>query len=291
MRDAYRSLCAELFADPFDLAVVEKIGAALDRQEPFSVVRIGDGEANILAFGHNRSTPTLDRHAFEKSLAKQADTFQVNELWMLVLRDLMANAVVTADIVGALGVWMPDDQPGNTNDFVRHFRREIAAMAGQWQGRDVMLRWARKDMFQRKTLGSAHLYLGLVTHVDELVAHAKMVVCLSDRGVAVNALRAKHGGRAFVHIPVGRSGRKGLRSRTEPDFLLQTQSALPDDLRGCLCLVGAGPWAELYCMWIKQRGGVAVDLGSGFDLLEGKMTRSIHKVLPHRTRDQLMQDA
>jgi hypothetical protein len=51
--------------------------------------------------------------------------------------------------------------------------------------------------------------------------------------------------------------------------------------------VGAGPWAKIYCGWIKRRGGVAVDLGSGFDLLEGKLTRSIHKELPQELLSRL----
>lgn len=50
-------------------------------------------------------------------------------------------------------------------------------------------------------------------------------------------------------------------------------------MRGALCLVGAGFWSEIYCAWIKQRGGVAVDIGSGFNLLDGGAPRPIHKAL------------
>ena len=39
----------------------------------------------------------------------------------------------------------------------------------------------------------------------------------------------------------------------EPSFLANVEAALPKDLRGWLCLVGAGVWAEIYCHWIKQR--------------------------------------
>ncbi len=50
-------------------------------------------------------------------------------------------------------------------------------------------------------------------------------------------------------------------------------------MRGCFCLVGAGFWAEIYCTWIKQRGGVAIDIGSGFDLLDGTAPRPVHRSL------------
>ena len=285
MRDAYRSLCAELIADPFDLAVVEKIEAALGRQEPFSVVRIGDGETNILAFGDNRSTPNLDRHAFEKSLANQDDTLLLSELWMLMLRDLFAHAVYAADIIGVLGAWIPNDKPGSTDRFVGHFLKEQAAMAGQWRGRDFMLRWARSGSFASKTLGSAHLYFGVLMSLDRLIEKTKKVVCLSNRTQAVATLAARCGPREFLHLPVGMTG----RPRSAPDFLVTIENALPGDLRGCLCLVGAGPWAELYCTWIKQRGGVGIDLGSGFDLLEGEVTRSMHRAVPEGILRELTQ--
>ena len=57
MQDAYRDLGLEIIPDAFDRKLVERIGTSLIREEPFSVVRIGDGEANLLAFGDNPSTP------------------------------------------------------------------------------------------------------------------------------------------------------------------------------------------------------------------------------------------
>ena len=52
---------------------------------------------------------------------------------------------------------------------------------------------------------------------------------------------------------------------------------LGKDLIGVLCLIGARPWAEFYCTWVKERGGVAVDIGSAFDLLAGTPIRSFHQ--------------
>ena len=53
-------------------------------------------------------------------------------------------------------------------------------------------------------------------------------------------------------------------------------ASLDRSLAGTLVLVGAGPWSEFHCTWVKERGGVAVDFGSGFDLLAGAATRPIH---------------
>lgn len=82
----------------------------------------------------------------------------------------------------------------------------------------------------------------------------------------------------FEHVAVGKSRDPGHPDAAiAPEFLLEVENALSRDLRGCLCLVGAGVWAEIYCTWIKRNGGVGVDIGSGFDLLAGKATRPIHQ--------------
>ena len=287
MRDAYRAMGVEIIPDAFDRAVAQKIDSALTREKPFSVVRIGDGEANILAFGDNLSTPYLDRHAFENTVTKQADTFQINEMWMLILRDLLANAVYAADVVGVLGVWIPNDKPASTDKVIRYFTQSHGPMAGQWRGREFMLRWARAGSLQTKTLASAHLYFGILTYLDRLITNARKVVCISNRERAIRALREKHPDREFLTLPAGQTAGNLGQSRSTPDFLLRTENALPKDLRGCLCLVGAGPWAEIYCTWIKQRGGVGIDLGSGFDLLEGEVTRVMHRALPKEVLERL----
>ena len=38
---------------------------------------------------------------------------------------------------------------------------------------------------------------------------------------------------------------------------------------GALFLVGAGAFGKIYCHWIRDRGGIAVDIGSLFDSWAG----------------------
>jgi hypothetical protein len=287
MCEAYRSLGWEVLPDPFDPGIPARVKSALETATPFSIVRIGDGEANILAFEAYADTPYLDRHAFEETVAGQSDTCMLDELWMTVLKEMMENAVATADVVGVLGLWVGGDGAGDAGRFQRHFLRDPRGVAGQWRGRDLMLRWARERSFNAAVLASAHLYLGVLAQLEELADSAREVVCISDRAAAVAALRARFPEKPVTHLPVGGARRRKGGRQGRPDFLLRTREALPADLRGRLCLVGAGPWAKIYCGWIKRRGGVAVDLGSGFDLLEGKLTRSIHKELPQELLSRL----
>ena len=101
----------------------------------------------------------------------------------------------------------------------------------------------------------------------------------SAQVVAVIAgLRRKYPESEFEHVAVGKSWNTGHPDAAiAREFLLEAENALSGDLRGCLCLVGAGVWAEIYCTWIKRNGGVGVDIGSGFDLLACKATRAVHQ--------------
>jgi hypothetical protein len=40
-----------------------------------------------------------------------------------------------------------------------------------------------------------------------------------------------------------------------------------------LVLIGAGIFGKIYCAAAKRSGGVALDMGSAFDILAGKLTR------------------
>jgi hypothetical protein len=44
-------------------------------------------------------------------------------------------------------------------------------------------------------------------------------------------------------------------------------------VEGNICLVGAGVVGKLYCSWFKERGGIAIDVGSCFDQWAGLVTR------------------
>ena len=90
-------------------------------------------------------------------------------------------------------------------------------------------------------------------------------------------VKVSRGGFEVISLPF--AGPYQLRLPRMPNFLASFEKMLRHDLAGSLVLVGAGPWAEFYCTVAKQRGAVAVDIGSGFDLLSGRNTRPFHRLL------------
>jgi glycosidase len=60
----------------------------------------------------------------------------------------------------------------------------------------------------------------------------------------------------------------GYRFEEICDFLQQ-------DLAGHMILIGAGLFGKIYCDLAARHGGVALDLGSMFDVLSGHDTRPV----------------
>ena len=59
VKTQYTQHCSEVIADPFDLKVVKLIQQALKEKKPLSMIRLGDGEVNLLTYSCYPNTPKL----------------------------------------------------------------------------------------------------------------------------------------------------------------------------------------------------------------------------------------
>ena len=273
----YQATGLHVLPDPFGPDCANLIVSALQDGKPFSAVRIGDGEANFLGFGAYEGTPNLDRHSVWDAVSKQKDQFALTETWFHVLRDLMTFAVDQSDLVGVLGLWRPTpDAHKKIHSVIERIYTNPGSLTGHWRGIDLMLQQAHLERFKGKTVASAHFYFGILAHLDQIIPAARHVYCVTSSAAAVDRIAANFPDTAVTRIPVGMPRPNKAAPLLEPEFFTGVDAELPGDMCGSLCLIGAGPWAEIYCAWVKSRGGVAVDLGSGFDLLAGETTRPVH---------------
>jgi hypothetical protein len=273
--NTYKRFCLEVIPDPFSENVITPIKRALKGQTPLSVIRIGDGEANLMTYGVYTNTVKLDHYAVKTIMNRHQGSFVVDEYWMIILRDLIIGAIAQADVIGVIGLWRPEHV--TTETLIERFLGDYRGVSGQWRAVDYMLTLASKEYFNKKIIASAHLYLSVIERLDIIFPLARNIFILSRRASLVEKLQQKYSNLNFVHISVGNVESASNVLFDKPIFLSHVFEALPQDMRGCLCLIGAGPWAEIYCTWIKQRGGVGVDIGSGCDLLDGKTSRPIHE--------------
>lgn len=278
---AYSDASVDCISDPFAREITDLIIDALTEYRPYSVIRIGDGEANLLTYGESPETPHLDRYLSAASILNQADHFDIDIAWMLALREMMQQSIHAADIVGVLGPWRPSNNWVATLESVAEgARKDLRGVIGHWRGMNVMLRRANSGEFATHTVASAYLYFAVAANLLEICGKAEKLLCICNVPSVPDELRVHFPDKPIEMLPIGLTPASDNILQSSPEFLARVYDALPNDLHGYLVLVGAGVWAEIYCTWIKQRGGVAIDIGSGFDVMDGRMTRPVHKRIP-----------
>ena len=261
--------------DPFDIAAVIPVRKALDERRPWSVVRIGDAEISLLAYGAYADTPLIDRFLADAAITRSGRIRKQNHLWYTVLSDLMMYAVTQADVVGVAGTWHA--VPHDPREYIPTFWDKPMRI-GAFRAMDFMLHLMSRGVLRDKIVAPAHLYFSVLRHLDMLLESVETVFVLSSRHGVTEKLRCKYGGVKFIHVDAD-AGKSAGSETDSLDFLMSVHSGLPSDMEGTLSLVGSGIWAEIYCTWIKNRGGVAIDVGSGLDLLDGELTRPVHRRL------------
>lgn len=273
--DHYRSTGHHVVPSPFGPEISTHIAEALVDGRPFSVIRIGDGESNLLTYGCEPESKELDDFAVASIVAKQMDRFRVAEPWQVVLKAMMYGAIASADIVGVCGVWRPGSG-ADLDDEIERFSRDPRGVSGYWRGIDHVMEMAEQSLLTGKIITSAHLYFGALEHLETIVNAARRVVCVTNRETAYRRLVSRFPDCQFAFIDAVQST---STENSSPVFFSDMSRRLGGHLSSALFLVGAGPWSEFYCTWIKERGGVAVDIGSAFDLLAGDLSRPVHKLV------------
>ncbi len=246
-----------------------RIAETLRERLPMSVIRIGDGEVHLLQ--HSDHTPNLDAYLLRRVVDTHLDTFRLSEAWESRLKDLMRQSIASADVVGVRGIDVGPRR--DVTDVLSVISKDLRGGVGMFRSIHTMLGLARQGALSGKVVASAHLYFGVLQCLADLVEPARAVVCITSRAAVAEAIARRYC-KPVVLIETGR-----FRGGAEPEFLEHVKHRLQTDLRGVLCLVGAGVWSEFYCHWARERGAVAVDIGSGFDLLAGEQTRPIHRRL------------
>jgi len=288
--ERYRGYGLQVVEDPGSLYIVSLVQKALREGRPYSVVRIGDGEANLLTFGGNIYTPYLNRLVAGHCVSRQADRFVVSDNSLYLVKHLMLESIYIADVVGVRGIYymgMPDYVSQVTPLAWAMKLNQRPRRVGVLRSEAEMLKMARLGYLQGKVIASANLYLAIINNLELLLDKAYgSVILVTDQFNSVRLLQAKFPDVQFRVIPLPLTRLKWLRSPRMPVFVGLFEKFLGHHLEGSLVLVGAGPWAEFYCSIAKQRGAVAVDIGSGFDLLSGRNTRPFHRRLKITSQGQ-----
>lgn len=230
------------------LRLVQAIEAGLAARQGFSLIRLGDAEGIVM----DHDNPLV---------ADQLSTWL--QFWLGdqllpagdldVIRDQMAVAIRAADVLG-LPRWrqvrVVPHRRGNQSTV-----ECLPGILGDEGDRPMVVD------------SGVHNYLQWSGALARLMRRRDRVITLSSRDVG-QALQEAFEVRDVQWLAVtAEAAFPGAADGPHwPDGFLAMQQTIATRVQpGDLVLVGAGVLGKIYCGWIKERGGVAVDIGSIFD--------------------------
>ena len=258
---------------------------------PFCLIRLGDGEGNLLDFAHARAE---DLAYFEQHFGDG-----VCEPTIVEIKDNLTAAIGAADLIGLRDdAWLAPaiaaSLDENADDFLEKFhsafplraaeREDIdgyaakrifrlykwigtgglpagAAVCSQWICYDL----ARLGFWERLIVGCGSI--GLI-HCSPTLPDA---IC-GELGVDVESFPVPD---KAVHQAQWRHHAASAGAVHYPDAFAKVCDRLRRPWSGRVFLVGAGLVGKKYLQLIKANGGIALDVGALLDAWDGRATRKI----------------
>jgi hypothetical protein len=265
-----------------DSETIEKVRSAVSAGEPFSLIRLGDGEAVVLSFDDDMTLQDL-AYLHGHWGAERVTLGAVAE----VKHDL-EKAVQGADIVGIrndiVGVQLPDDLLERSGWEIREFvvsafnirHEEVEALRVIGARRLALLHrvmsgieWSEDQEFCSSWIHWELLATGALNRILEEVSEVGLVTSRPELELLL-ARRFNVRTTAVIipdkHIVIPASG----RHVPERYGTIKPELRFPE---GTLVLVGAGIPGKVYCQWLKESGCIALDVGSVLDAWVGKASR------------------
>ena len=265
-----------------DAESLETVKEAVSERRPFSLIRLGDGEAVVLSFDNDIWLQDLDYlhgHWGAEGVTLEA----VSE----VKRGLQ-EAIRGADVIGIrndiLNSSLPDDllvKPGpEIKDYVTSTfdirQEEIANLTGIGARRLAMLHrvlsqteWSDDQLFCSAWI---HWELLATGTLDEILSDVPEVVLVTSRPELELMVARRFGVPTKAVIVPDKFVVAPEPGRHVPERFHNIRSEF-DFRAGTLVLVGAGIPGKVYCQWLKESGCVAVDVGAVFDAWVGRASR------------------
>ena len=258
-----------------DMVAAAAVSCLLERK-PFSLVRVGDGEGNVLSVLSDSSSSELDLKAFNATFYTQ-DRQCLSADEARRFSRAMESAVCSADIVGirAFNPWHGLNFDVLEADYALNCVeiKNARGAHGLLNARKQLERLLDEGRLSDAIMTQAWVHLSLLRRLSDIIEACESLIVITGRTELRNEFVARFGGKAlnFISIPLDNV------SGHFPERHEETLGQLSGDLAGALVLVGAGIFGKAYCHAAKAHGAVALDLGSAFDILCGLKTRPVHQ--------------
>ena len=259
-------------------AVLAQILNAHRERQPLSVIRLGDGEGNFLPYpDHAAHLARSDQDATQRIWWGMP---RLSEDDIAQMSESLRCAVGNADVVGIpdlsrLCFGLPVPTPPEIYHSWHDFRGILSIL-------DLLER-TESPFRPDQLLTSCHIHADLASWslYDRLFQTVRTVSLVTCHETLSQRLAERFGvatGQTYLIPPEQKYadlfGYGGER-RHYPEAFEELRLSLTVKEPGEIFLVAAGFLGKLYCNWIKERGGIAIDIGSIADFWCGYTTRSL----------------
>ena len=245
--------------------------ARIQSMTPTSLIRVSDGEGNVL-FGAAQRYENLKRHVLQKISLMHFGSKDVISDNYDQFAIALAASIDSADVVGTPGL----------NTVIGGFstvaeRVDVRALVGNRYSLYMLGRKAHDRGTSEKIVGNVWFNRNLLPYYSQLLAAASRICIVACYPELVELFRAKIGDRefSFVEVPLqaSQSQNKGNDSRHYPGHFVRICERIMEQSSGTVYVVAAGLLGKYYCHLAKKNGGIAIDVGSIADVWMGKRSR------------------
>jgi len=265
-----------------DAETGEVVKSAVSANQPFSLIRLGDGEAVVLSFDDDmwlQDLTYLHGHWGAEGVPLEA---------VLEVKEGLQRAIRGADIIGVrddvLNASLPDNllaTPGlDVKDQVisnLHVRpEEIENLSAIGARRLAMLHrvLSRTEWSDNQRFCSAWIHWELLAAgtLDQILDDVPQVGLVTARPELEHMVAGRFDIPTKAVIVPDKFAVVPESGRHVPERYRTVREDL-DFPPGTLVLVGAGIPGKVYCQWLKEAGCVALDVGAVFDAWVGRASR------------------
>jgi hypothetical protein len=264
----------------------------VEDSRPFSLLRIGEGEGNVLFWGnHSPDYPALSAWCLEMIWRKMFGRSHTTALGSRLFYDMTA-AIADADFLGIPRREEIEAVLEHGHGHPAQGSPSSAPRPDLWRGwTGFIADWDRLAVGSTSAQAVTHrrCHASITTHVVRLIQAAGNVSSITCYPGLMARLHRAAGVSDGEVIPIppqaGNEGRAPEDAHFPVRFDEISDALAGKDLSGRLFFVAAGLLGKAYCRLIKCQGGMAIDVGSIVDVWEGRRVR------PYHTHEFLVQSA
>lgn len=235
----------------------EKIKDVIKNPRPFMCARFGDGEGIVMGYPENTSQV--------RAMQRWGKWLGPNSIDIKEFGKKIRDAVKACDMIGT-----PCQRHQSVNNDWRNVKQYMNQY-GLIGGRDTFCMdftvWLHTKGLMKEVFGSL-----------------KKLHCISCRDVGkqlgklLNLDCVETTILPLQHRPCTGENKSQFDTHYPSAYIiLDDMINKINDIKNEIFFVGAGGLGKIYCQWIKERGGIAIDMGSMFDGWDGLVTRSYLK--------------